>query len=79
MKFRRKRERSFEERIDCSICPCFKDCEGRDYCRLAVIGPKDDFPPPSICEISKNHASVRGLVFIKPISGYNPDSFDLPV
>ena len=79
MEFRRKRERGFEERIDCSICPCFKDCEGCDYCRLAVIGPKDEFPPPSIYEISKKHASVRGLVFIKPISGCNPDSFDLPI
>ncbi|MEF3691594.1 MAG: hypothetical protein V3574_00880 [Candidatus Moraniibacteriota bacterium] len=79
MESRRRRERCFEERIDCSICPIVKDCEGCDYCRLAVIGPKDEFPPPSIYEISKDHAIKKSLIFIKPVSGCNLDNFDLPV
>lgn len=67
-----------EDRIDCSICPHIKICEGRDYCEFAVIGPKDAFPPPSISDLSMNHIP-RGLIFIRPISGCDPDSFDLPV
>lgn len=74
----KKIARKIEDRIDCSICPSVKDCEGRDYCELAVIGPKSEFPPPSIRELSIDHME-RGLVFIKPISGCDPNSLDLPV
>jgi|GEM_PF-4493826 len=75
----RERERKIEERIDCSICLYFKDCEGRDYCKLAVIGPKDKFPPPSILDISEAHILKGNLVFIRPISEYVLNSLDLPV
>jgi len=72
----RERERKIEERIDCSICLYFKDCEKYKYCKLAVIGPEEEFPPPSIHDISMDHI-VREILI--PTSEYVLNSLDLPV